>query len=552
MENLNSPFGTENPEAPAVNAFTEKTQEVVLRVLAAEAALAGVFFLVITALNLSQGTDILLLVTGGIDLVCSVFILFSRKVPQSGRAQILALLFLALVQVFFVRFGWSGQSLLPWVIYMIAVSILVDTKVTRIWEGVGVISLLVWFLLASAGQVPRLIVITQNSILLDAGLVLITGLFSIVLIGILRRALSSALLDQLKVQEESRTKLIEAQAKVTEIETHLAENRSAESLVRKMNSILDPAQLIQTSAELIKETFDLYYVGVFLIDPAHEYAVLRYGTGAEGRRMVANRHRLAVGGYSMIGWTTQTHQSRLALDVGEEAVHFDNPDLPETRSELSLPLQTENGILGALTIQSSESNAFSQHQVDLLQQLVDTLAVALERANAFDQTRLTLEEIRVLNRAFVQQTWGDRLGASGNLNFAYENPKGVTVEGQSSTVKVPLTLRNEVIGNINLEIEGDQLQADQMEFLQAISSQITSALENARLLEETQRAAAQEQKLNQISSQFSRAQTIDEILRTAVAEFGKLPTVTEASISLVPPDEFDSNYRPGVEPEVNL
>lgn len=550
MENLNSPLEmTQKPDASLVN--WEKPQENMIRILALAGCLAGAVLLAYALLSLSQGLDLLMLLTGGIVLVFSALILLIRRISRNARAQILAIMFLALVQVLFIRFGWSGQSLIPWLIYVIVVSAALDNRTSRIWAGVNTASLMVWFLLASAGQISRMIVITQNSILLDAILVLVTEVFAVILIGILKQALTSAIIESSKVQQASLQEAASAQQRTGELEARLAGNEKAEAITRSLFSILDPSQLIQKGADLFKETFDLYYVGVFLIDPAHEYAVLRYGTGEEGRRMVANRHRLAVGGYSMIGWTTQTHRSRVALDVGEEAVHFDNPNLPDTRSELSLPLQTENGILGALTIQSAKPNAFSQDQIDLLQRLADALAVALEKANAFDRTRSTLEEIQVLNRAFVQQAWGEKLAASGRLKIAYENPKGSTGAGQSSVVKVPLTLRNEVIGYINLDIEGDQLQTDQNEFLQAISSQITSALENARLLEETQRAAAQEQKLNQISAQFSRAQTIDEILRTAVAEFGKLPSVTEASISLVPPDEFESNLQPGFESEVN-
>lgn len=551
MDNLNSPLDHSRQQESTSKVNWEGSQEILIRILSLAGSLAGVFLIAHALLSLSQGLDLLLLITGSVVLICSGLTFLVRRIPGSTRAQVLAFIFLALIQILFVRFGWSGQSLIPWLVYVIVVSTTLEARFSRIWAGVSAAFLMVWFLLTSAGQVSRVIVITQSSVLMDAILVLVTAILVMILIGILKRSLNFAILELGRVQQAGIQELANAQARAGELEVRLSENEKADSIIRFLHGILDPSHLLQKGADLLKETYDLYYVGVFLIDPAHEYAVLRYGTGEEGRRMVANRHRLAVGGYSMIGWTTQTHRSRVALDVGEEAVHFDNPNLPETRSELSLPLQTKNGILGALSIQSSKPNAFSQDQIDLLQRLADSMAVALEKANSFDRTRSTLEEIQILNRAFVQQAWGERLGAAGRLEVAYENPKGASGTGEPSTVKVPLTLRNEVIGYINLDIEGDQLQADQMEFMQAISSQITSALENARLLEETQRSAAQEQKLNQISAQFSRAQTIDEILRTAVAEFGRLPSVAEASISLIPPDEFVTNQQPGFESEVN-
>lgn len=266
--------------------------------------------------------------------------------------------------------------------------------------------------------------------------------------------------------------------------------------------------------------------------------------------MLANRHRLAVGGYSMIGWATQTRKPRIALDIGEEAVHFDNPDLPATRSELAIPINSSSEILGALSIQSDCANAFDENDVLLLQSVTDSLAVALENANSFNKTQKALEDIRILNKAFVQQAWGEEINQTGELKYDYENPQIESSQEQTSVVKIPLVLRDEVIGYFNLEVEGNEIQAEQQEFLQTISAQTTSALENARLIEETQRAASQEQKLNELSTQFSRAFTIEEILKTAVEEFGRLPSVFEASISLIPPEDFDLKKQSAVGSQV--
>ncbi|MPM39697.1 hypothetical protein SDC9_86331 [bioreactor metagenome] len=257
--------------------------------------------------------------------------------------------------------------------------------------------------------------------------------------------------------------------------------------------------------------------------------------------MLANRHRLAVGGYSMIGWTTQTRKPRIALDIGEEAVHFDNPLLPLTRSELALPITTANNLFGAMTIQSTQQGAFDEEDILVLQSIADSLAIALEKEQAFERTQKALDEIRILNKAYIQQAWGSTLETYGDLNLTYENPDiTLSPTDEVKTVKVPLYLRDEVIGEISLEIVGNDMSNEQVEFLNSVSTQTTIALENARLLEETQRSAAKEQKLNDLSEQFSRSLTIEEILKTAVVEFGKLPSVSEASISLLPPEDFDS------------
>jgi GAF domain-containing protein len=244
----------------------------------------------------------------------------------------------------------------------------------------------------------------------------------------------------------------------------------------------------------------------------------------------------------MIGWTTQTRQTRVALDIGDEAVHFDNPLLPDTRSELALPITTNATLYGAMTIQSDRPGSFDENDIVVLQSIADNLAIALENNSSFELTQKALEEIRVLNKAFVQQAWGEAIASHGKLTAEYIKPDLQPTSAEIKTVKIPLYLRDEVIGEINLDLAGDEITQNELEFLQSVSAQTSSALENARLIDETQRAATREQKLNSLSTQFSRALTIEDILKTAVTEFGKLPSVSEASISLLSPEETNLGH----------
>jgi len=147
---------------------------------------------------------------------------------------------------------------------------------------------------------------------------------------------------------------------------------------------------------LIRDRFDLYYVGVFLIDETAEWAVLRAGTGEAGRIQIEQGHRLKIGGESMIGWAVQNRQPRIALDVGKDAVHFQNPHLPKTRSEMALPLIHRGKIVGALTIQSVEQAAFSREDIIFLQTMADQLAVAIENARLFNQLQVSEARYREL------------------------------------------------------------------------------------------------------------------------------------------------------------
>jgi len=161
---------------------------------------------------------------------------------------------------------------------------------------------------------------------------------------------------------------------------------------------LDVNELINTSVNLIRDQFDFYYVGLFMVDGAREWAILRAGTGEAGRVQLARKHQLKIGGESMIGWCIQNRQARIALDVGQEAVRFQNPFLPDTHSEMALPLLSRDEMIGALTVQSTERGAFSAEDITLLQTMADQLANAIENARLFAQTQKALSESENLYR----------------------------------------------------------------------------------------------------------------------------------------------------------
>jgi GAF domain-containing protein len=163
------------------------------------------------------------------------------------------------------------------------------------------------------------------------------------------------------------------------------------------SSILDLEHLLPMAAELIRDRFDLYYAGIFLVDEEGQQAVLRAGTGAAGRTMVQDGHALPVGGQSMIGWSVANAQPRIALDVQTEKIRFDNPLLPETRSEMALPLVSRGRALGAMTIQSMRPAAFAHEDVTVLQIMADQLANAIENARLFQERERRITELGIVN-----------------------------------------------------------------------------------------------------------------------------------------------------------
>lgn len=316
----------------------------------------------------------------------------------------------------------------------------------------------------------------------------------------------------------------------------IAQLRAATEISRTISALSDPDTFLQQIVDLMKERFDLYYAGIFLLEPSGQFAVLRAGSGAAGKRMVAQGHQLAVGGSSMIGWSIANRKSQIAYDAGLQAVRFNNPNLPLTRSEIAQPIIAHDVVLGAITIQSDLTYAFDENDITVFEGIADSLAIALENDRLYQEARKSLEEIRALNREYIQLAWAEAIETYGELAYQYENrtvSERTSSEG-SNAVEVPLVLRDEVIGSVVLEIDRPGLSEEETSFVENVTTQTAIALENARLLHETERRAIQEEKLNQLASRFSRAMSIDEILRAAVQDLGQLPAVSEVTVQLAP------------------
>lgn len=176
--------------------------------------------------------------------------------------------------------------------------------------------------------------------------------------------------------------------------------QTAFEISKSTTTLLDPSLLMEFAVNLIRDRFEFYYVGLFLVDENREYAVLQAGSGEAGKQMRAASHRLSVGGESMVGWCIARRKARIALDVGNEAVRFKNPLLPLTRSEMALPLIVHAEAIGALTVQSDQPGAFSEEDIAVLQVMTDQLAIAISNAQLLEQVRAYAHEMeeRVVER----------------------------------------------------------------------------------------------------------------------------------------------------------
>lgn len=370
-------------------------------------------------------------------------------------------------------------------------------------------------------------------------------------------------INSLEEQVNKRTQSLEQRSRQLQAAAEVSQAASA---------ILDTQQLIQEVVELIKENFNLYYVGLFLVDNDFEWAVLQAGTGQAGQAMLARGHRIRVG-TGMVGWCINHSQSRVAQLAGDDAVRLATEELPETRSEAAIPLRARGEVIGALTVQSTQVKAFDEVTVATLQTMADQVAIALSNVRLFAESQEALTAAQRAYRDTSHQAWqelvqreqstrGFRSTSQSSISTTESIPPHLTQalkkgnivswkEKSRHTLLLPILTRDTVIGIINTHKPATEKAwtKEEINVLETVAEQIGVALESARLYQETQRRAAREQALSEMSASFSRSLDIDAVLQTAAQELGELLQIEEVSVYAGSPEETVKPTEPSNERE---
>jgi GAF domain-containing protein len=322
--------------------------------------------------------------------------------------------------------------------------------------------------------------------------------------------------------------------------------RATSYIARKTAEVQDLASLLDTVARLVTDQFGFYHTGIFLINETGDHAVLQAASSEGGRRMIERGHALAVGLQGIVGYVAAQKKPRIALDVGEDAVFFNNPDLPMTRSEVALPLLIRNKVLGILDIQSDRPQAFGAEDIDVLQTLSDQIAIAIENARLLDETQAALIQLEALTGIRTREVWTQKL-RDNNRVFTY-TPLGLRAnkvsQNNENAITAPIILRGQKIGNISIARKGDAKWSKLDEgLLDEVAGQVGLAVDNIRLLEEATQRAKQEQTVGQLAARFSQSLDLDTLLQTAARELGQLPDISEVSVFIGQHTEQDAQPR---------
>jgi GAF domain-containing protein len=381
----------------------------------------------------------------------------------------------------------------------------------------------------------------------------ILGVMTVV-VSLSRNSISSAL-DRARRNEQALAKsnreLQNSQdalrARTRDLERQSRQLRAAAVVSRDVAAAREIGELLGRAVNLIQDNFEVYHAGIYLLDEAvsgSEYAILRAATGEAGRQMLQEERQVRLSEEGIVSYVINNGYYRIALDGGGNAVRFDDPLLPLVRSEIVLPLRAGGRVIGALDVQSEKESAFDEQDVAVLQAMADQLAATIENVRLLASMQQTVRELEAASGRYAAETpqiFGQRgrqmqgyryrrvgiepiadLPPEARQAWAQGRPVVGAPQGDEqeaiSILAVPIKLREQVEGVLNLCFEGTSPSANTISLIGEITDRLALALENARLLGETRQRAERDRLTADITARVRASMDVQEIMQVAVQE----------------------------------
>lgn len=520
MNNTSAPPQNPGSESYSYSSWRERFLQIVLR------ATSVLGFLAILVYLFSPATTVLKLIAILMFAVL-VFVSWFTRLAYSFRVGVFLLLLYVAGLSSLLDYG-IGEASILFLGFIVMTSLLLSSQ-SGVYYALGIS--LFSILIVRNQDASFLEWIRAVSIFLIVAGTLVIGL---------RTAVHDFLKTQQAAQEMLTTLLSERVALEQRVEERTAglsqkteQLRATSYIARKTAEVQDLDSLLTTVAKLVSDQFGFYHTGIFLLNEAGNHAVLQAASSEGGRNMIAQGHAQPVGTQSIVGSVVVQKKPRIALDIGEDPVFFNNPDLPLTRSEVTLPLIVRNKVVGVMDIQSNRPQAYGPDDIDIFQTLADQIAIAIENARLMDETQAALVQLEALTRLRTREAWSQKL-SEGRRAFTY-TPLGLRAEkapqDRGKTVIAAIMLRGQKIGDISIARKGEATWSrSDRELIEEVASQVGLAVDNIRLLEEATHRARQEQTVGKLASRFSQSLDLDSLLQTAARELGQLPDISEVSV----------------------
>lgn len=282
-------------------------------------------------------------------------------------------------------------------------------------------------------------------------------------------------------------------------------------------------ELYRLVVTLIKERFDFYHAQIFRYDPEINAVRLIVGYGEVGEKMLAEGHQIEMG-MGVVGAAAETGEPVLASDVTQDRDWRPNPNLPDTQGELAVPIRLRDQVFGILDVQSTHAGTLTLDDQLLLQQLCGQIAVAIENTRLREEMEGRLETLNMLQQSMSREGWEAlREQRRGLQGYVYDQgevePLVQPPEAEREVYMTPVAVQQEIVGQLAVQTDPERpLSAEEQTLLNAIAEQMASALDRARLFEDTRRSAARDQIISELSAQMRTSLDIDQVLQNAVRE----------------------------------
>ena len=424
-----------------------------------------------------------------------------------------------------ISLGILGDGLFYFIALVIFATMLVSPRAGSVSIAISIITFIVIGWLMISGRFDPLFPVVAPAKLADwfsaSAALIMFGAVIIIGFGQLEKEFAGAQAKITSTLDELREERNNLDNRVQERTNQL---RRINEVGRAVAAILDINEILPLAAKYIQNEFDFYYTAVYLLDITGQWADLKEAIGETGKVMKERKHRVNTNGKSLVAQVIRSKTGQIMQDTNQ--IRQENPMFPYTRSLIVVPLVVGDTILGALEMHSSKDNEFLPQDLDAYQNMANGISIAIENARLFQEAQQSIMEMRATQRQYLETAWSS-LASEKSLDYAL----GDADLADTNSLEVPLALRNQTIGQI-FTAGSSEWTNEQKSLIEAIAAQATLALENARLVENSQFTAAQERLTNEIIAKIWAASNLDGILQTTVRELGRNLEASEVEIEV--------------------
>jgi GAF domain-containing protein len=321
-----------------------------------------------------------------------------------------------------------------------------------------------------------------------------------------------------------------------ELETRAIQLRSSAAVSKTIAEIQDISELMETTTRLTSDEFGYYHVGLYLLDDRKKTAFLQ-ATSSAVKQLIGQGFRIEPDRHNLFNLVVESNRPYITSDVGD--VNFVRDiNFPLTRSRMMLPLTVRSNVIGILDLHSDQSQSFNSQDAEVLQTVADLVAISIDNVRLINETKNLVRQLETNTSIQTREIWTKFTSrhkpayqyTPAGVRPLFANNKQETPDG----LRVPLMLHGQTIGNILLKRKGASTTWSERErtLVEKVANQVALALENSRLVDETQRNAVRDQVIANISARVRETLDVESVLRTATTELRRVFDLKEAEISI--------------------